>query len=355
MLLDRLGYDEAWIGEHHSGGFETIAAPEVFIAAAARETRRIRLGTGVKSLPYVHPFMVADAMVQLDHMTRGRAMFGVGPGALPSDAAQMGIDARRTRRMMNESLDVIIPLLEGERVSARTDWFTLDRAKLQHASFTRPRMEMAVTTIRSPAGASLAGRHGLGLLSSAGTPTRRWPHTPATGASTRRPPPPRAASPTGRCSASPCRCTSPTPASRPWKTCASASTPGAATRATCCPIKRFPRASPTPAHSSSSPAAASSARPTTPSARSSACRPAPAVSAWCCSCATTGPTGTPQTGATSCSPGTWSRTSRASSLPDRPATTRPRSGSRSSCSRDGGSRRGQGGVRGQAKTENRLT
>ena len=168
MLLDRLGYDEAWIGEHHSGGFETIAAPEVFIAAAARETRRIRLGTGVKSLPYVHPFMVADAMVQLDHMTRGRAMFGVGPGALPSDATQMGIDARRTRRMMNESLDVIIPLLEGERVSARTDWFTLDRARLQHASFTRPRMEMAVTTIRSPAGASLAGRHGLGLLSLGG-------------------------------------------------------------------------------------------------------------------------------------------------------------------------------------------
>ena len=51
MLLDRLGYEEAWIGEHHSGGFETIAAPEIFIAAAARETRHIRLGTGVRSLP----------------------------------------------------------------------------------------------------------------------------------------------------------------------------------------------------------------------------------------------------------------------------------------------------------------
>ena len=168
VLLDRLGYDEAWIGEHHSGGFETIAAPEIFIAAAARETRRIRLGTGVKSLPYTHPFMLADAMVQLDHMTRGRAMFGVGPGALPSDATQMGIDARQTRRMMNEALDVIVPLLEGERVSAKTDWFTLDNAKLQHASFTRPRMEMAVTSIRSPAGALLAGRHGLGLLSLGG-------------------------------------------------------------------------------------------------------------------------------------------------------------------------------------------
>ncbi len=167
-LLDRLGYDEAWIGEHHSGGFETIAAPEIFIAAAARETRHIRLGTGVKSLPYTHPFMLADAMVQLDHMTRGRVMFGVGPGALPSDAAQMGIDARQSRRMMEEALEVIIPLLEGERVSAATDWFTLEDARLQHASYTRPRMEMAVTSIRSPAGALLAGRYGLGLLSLGG-------------------------------------------------------------------------------------------------------------------------------------------------------------------------------------------
>jgi limonene 1,2-monooxygenase len=167
-LLDRLGYEEAWIGEHHSGGFETIAAPEIFIAAAARETRHIRLGTGVRSLPYTHPFMVADAMVQLDHMTRGRAMFGVGPGALPSDAAQMGIDARQSRRMMEEAVDVIIPLLEGQRVSAETDWFTLKDAKLQHASFTRPHMEMAVTSVRSPAGALLAGRYGLGMLSLGG-------------------------------------------------------------------------------------------------------------------------------------------------------------------------------------------
>lgn len=167
-LLDMLGFDEVWIGEHHSGGFETIAAPELVIAAASRETRRIRLGTGVRALPYTNPFMLADAMVQLDHMTHGRAMFGVGPGALPSDAAMLGIDARRTRRMMSEALDVIIPLLEGEKVTVETDWFTLRDAKLQHASYTKPRMEMAVTTVRSPAGAQLAGRYGLGLLTLGG-------------------------------------------------------------------------------------------------------------------------------------------------------------------------------------------
>ena len=83
-MLDRLNYDELWYGEHHSAGWEIIASPELMIAAAAQRTRRIRLGTGVSSLPYHHPLILADRMVQLDHMTRGRAMFGVGPGALPA-------------------------------------------------------------------------------------------------------------------------------------------------------------------------------------------------------------------------------------------------------------------------------
>ena len=90
--LDQLGYDEAWIGEHHSAGWEIIASPEVFIATAAERTRNIKLGTGVISLPYHHPMMVANRMVLLDHLTRGRAMLGVGPGALVTDAAMLGID-----------------------------------------------------------------------------------------------------------------------------------------------------------------------------------------------------------------------------------------------------------------------
>ena len=102
--LDDLGFDEAWIGEHHSGGWETIASPEVFIATAAGRTRHIRLGTGVVSLPYHHPYMVANRMVLLDHLTRGRVMLGVGPGALASDAYMFCIDPERQREMMDESL-----------------------------------------------------------------------------------------------------------------------------------------------------------------------------------------------------------------------------------------------------------
>ena len=70
--LDRFGFDEAWIGEHHSAGYEIIGSPEIFVAVAAQRTRHIRLGTGVVSLPYHHPLMVADRMVLLDHLTRGR-------------------------------------------------------------------------------------------------------------------------------------------------------------------------------------------------------------------------------------------------------------------------------------------
>src|ERR1700680_2668453 len=83
--LDKLGFDEFWCGEHHSTGWEVIASPEMFLAAVGERTHRIRLGTGVISLPYHHPFNVAQRVVQLDHMTRGRAIVGPGPAALCSD------------------------------------------------------------------------------------------------------------------------------------------------------------------------------------------------------------------------------------------------------------------------------
>ncbi|MEG9861534.1 MAG: LLM class flavin-dependent oxidoreductase [Parvularculales bacterium] len=163
--MDTLGYDEAWIGEHHSAGFETIASPEVFIAAGAERTRHIRLGTGVSSLPYHHPLILADRINQLDHMTRGRTMFGVGPGALPSDAFMMGIDVQKQRDMMDEAIRVLVPLLRGETVTAKTDWFELKEARLQMTPYSRPHIEIAVASMVSPSGARAAGHFGLGLLS----------------------------------------------------------------------------------------------------------------------------------------------------------------------------------------------
>jgi limonene 1,2-monooxygenase len=164
--LDELGFDEAWVGEHHSAGMEIISCPEVFIAAAAERTRRIRLGTGVVSLPYHHPLMVADRIAQLDHMTRGRLMLGVGPGALPSDAYMMGIDPADQRRRMEEGLEAIIALLDADGpVSRQTDWFTLRDGRLQLRSYSWPRVEIAVAAQVSPAGPRTAGRFGVGVLS----------------------------------------------------------------------------------------------------------------------------------------------------------------------------------------------
>jgi limonene 1,2-monooxygenase len=177
--LDSLGYDELWVGEHHSASFETIASPELFIAAAAERTRRIRLGTGVVSLPYHNPLMVADRITQLNHQTEGRLMFGVGPGQLPSDAHMLGIDISRQREMMNESLEVLIPLLRGEVVTRKTDWFDLRDARVQMASRIGPMIEMAVAAAVSPSGPRAAGTHGMGMLSMAASSSAGFNLLPA--------------------------------------------------------------------------------------------------------------------------------------------------------------------------------
>ncbi len=164
--LDHLGYDEVWIGEHHSAGWELIASPEIMIAAAAERTRHIMLGSGVTSLPYHHPFLVAERFVQLDHMTRGRAMLGCGPGALVSDAYMMGIEAVTQRQRMEDALDAIMALLRGdEPVSMKTDWFELREARLHLTPYTDPHFPIAVASVMTPSGMVSAGKHGLGVLS----------------------------------------------------------------------------------------------------------------------------------------------------------------------------------------------
>lgn len=178
--LDRLNYDEAWIGEHHSAGFEIIPSPELFIAGALPRTSHIRLGTGVNSLPYHHPLILADRIQQLDHQARGRAMFGVGPGALPSDAVILGIDPLKQRDMMDEALSVIVPLLRGESVTHKSDWFTIVDGRLQLPPYTQPHIEMAVAGSISPAGPRAAGTYGIGLLSIGSTSPMGYMALPTT-------------------------------------------------------------------------------------------------------------------------------------------------------------------------------
>jgi limonene 1,2-monooxygenase len=162
--LDELGFDEFWVGEHHSTGWEVIASPELFLAAVGERTQRIRLGTGVVSLPYHHPFNVAQRIVQLDHMTRGRVIFGTGPGALPSDAYMLGIDPMVQRDRQDEAIGVIKRLFAGERVTHESDWFTLKNARLQLFPLQED-LPFAVASQISPSGMTLAGKHGTGVIS----------------------------------------------------------------------------------------------------------------------------------------------------------------------------------------------
>ena len=142
-----------------------IASPEVFLAAAAERTHRIMLGTGVVSLPYHHPFMVAQRLVQLDHQSRGRVIFGSGPGALPSDAHTLGMDPMVLRDRQDEAMGVIRRLFEtDDRFTYESEWFTLRDARLQLKPF-QERMEFAVASILTPSGMTLAGKHEAGVLS----------------------------------------------------------------------------------------------------------------------------------------------------------------------------------------------
>ena len=164
--LDILGFDEAYVGEHHSAGWETIASPELFLATAAERTRHIRLGTGVISLPYHHPLMVANRMVLLDHLTRGRVILGVGPGALASDAVMLGIPAERQRERMDEALGIIVRLFEStEPLTYTRDWIELHDAVLQLRPYQEPYIPIAVASVQSPAGIQLAGKYGASVLS----------------------------------------------------------------------------------------------------------------------------------------------------------------------------------------------
>jgi len=162
--LDHLGYDEAWIGEHHTAAGEIVSSPEIFCGWAAAQTSRIKLGTGVISLPYHHPLMVADRIVQLDYQTRGRAMFGFGPGLLPSDAMMLGIDPETQRDRMADAIDVITRLLAGEIITQESEWYTMREARLHLRPYTKPRPHLAIASAVTPYGGRLAGRYDLGML-----------------------------------------------------------------------------------------------------------------------------------------------------------------------------------------------
>jgi len=164
--LDELGFDEAFIGEHHSAGWEIISSPEIFMAVAATRTKRIMLGSGVVSVPYHHPFNIANRFALLDQLTRGRVMLGCGPGALPGDAYMLGIETTTQRDRMVEGIKAIQRLFtEDGGITIDGSFFKLRDAHLQVKPYQKPSLPIFVANTFSPSGMVAAGQLGCGVLS----------------------------------------------------------------------------------------------------------------------------------------------------------------------------------------------
>lgn len=166
-----LGFDEFWVGEHHSAAWETIPSPEMFLAAASQRTSKIKLGTSMISLPFHHPFNVAERMAFLDHLTEGRALFGIGRCSLPTDIKLYQIPYSDLQPMMEESLKIISLLFESdEPISFNGKFWTIKDMVLQLKSYQRPKMPIAIACSGSENSLEFAGKNGLKALSLAKPP-----------------------------------------------------------------------------------------------------------------------------------------------------------------------------------------
>lgn len=166
---DTLDFDEFFIGEHHSGGWETMPVPEMALAKASAHAHRIRLGTSVVSLPFHHPFHVAERIAFLDHLTRGRAILGVGPSNLITDKKLFGVPNERLYPMLAESVDIIVRLLESsDPIDYDGSFWKFREMRLQLRSYQQPRLPLAIASSGSSGSLELAGKYGMMLLSIAG-------------------------------------------------------------------------------------------------------------------------------------------------------------------------------------------
>jgi alkanesulfonate monooxygenase SsuD/methylene tetrahydromethanopterin reductase-like flavin-dependent oxidoreductase (luciferase family) len=108
ILGDKLGFSEAWCGEHFSSLAEPIASPLSFFSSLVPVTEQIKFATGVMNLPQIHPAMAAAHAAQFDHLSRGRFLMGIGPGGLGSDFEMLGLtDRKRRGEMMYEAMAMI--------------------------------------------------------------------------------------------------------------------------------------------------------------------------------------------------------------------------------------------------------
>ena len=117
LMVDELGYDEAWLGEHFTSSWENVPAPDLLIASAASQTKNLILGTGVNNMPNHNPFTLASRIAQLDHMCHGRFYWGVGSGGFPGDLDVFGFDPKtgKQRGMTRDAIEAVLQLWKDPR------------------------------------------------------------------------------------------------------------------------------------------------------------------------------------------------------------------------------------------------
>ncbi len=114
ILADRLGFSEAYVGEHVTDAAETVTSSMIFLASLIAETKHIKLGTGTLNLPNSHPAALAGQAAMLDHLLQGRFIMGISPGGLMSDAEVFGNHGKDRNAMFVESINTILKIWESD-------------------------------------------------------------------------------------------------------------------------------------------------------------------------------------------------------------------------------------------------
>lgn len=159
ILADKLGFHDAFVGEHLTEKSENITNSFIFLASLVHATERIKLGTGTSNLSHSHPALIASHAAMFDHMARGRFIFGVSPGALRSDAEALGLLDEDRNKLFAEAIDVILAIWERESpydidfpgnrfkvTTAKTRIAEIDRGEL-YKPYQKPRPEIVGTVV----------------------------------------------------------------------------------------------------------------------------------------------------------------------------------------------------------------
>ena len=159
MLADKLGYHDAFVGEHISDRIENITSSMLFLATLIHSTKNIRLGTGTTNLSHMHPVLVAAHAAMFDHLAEGRFIFGISPGALASDAEVLGILGEDRNRMFAEAIDVILEIWKRDppyeialpdnryKVTSKTTFNAETATGIMYKPYQSPRPEIVGTVV----------------------------------------------------------------------------------------------------------------------------------------------------------------------------------------------------------------